>query len=322
VDIHRLPNRAVGITAFIVLAALSICVRANGASPGHIGGSVAVPIHYAPLNKMIIGASINGHTANLLVDTGASQTMLDTEAAQLCGVAANQFGGRRYIGYQRFNGQLAPIAFIRNLTAGGMNLGNLNVALIDSSGRGNFAGSAGTSTGRVDGILGADVLVPHKAVINTRTKFVFFQPNGAPALQLASVASGEKFTKVPLRREENGGFTVPCSVGGQNGRVFVDTGAFVTTFNQALFKSLGVALQPAHVSARFSDGVSRDYEMGEVKNLVIGDFKVPPKKFGTASLPRFTSQGGGAPIVGILGMDLLYDCHAIIDFGSMNLFLK
>jgi predicted aspartyl protease len=308
VDIHRFPNRFVRIAALFGIAAAP-----------HLDGSVAVPVRYAPLNKMIITVSINGHAANLLVDTGASQTMLDTESAQLLGVAANQFGGRRYIGYQRFNGQLTPIAFVRNLTAGALNLGNLNVALIDSSGRGSFASNAGA---HIDGILAADVLLPHKAVINTRTKLVFFQPHGAPALPLASVASGEKFTKVAVRREDNGGFTVPCSIGGQSGRMFVDTGAFVTTFSEAIFKSLGVALQPAHVSARFSDGVSRQYDMGEVKDLAIGNFKVPPKKFGTASLPRFTSQGGGAPIIGILGMDLLYDCDAIIDFGSMSLFLK
>jgi hypothetical protein len=66
----------------------------------------------------------------------------------------------------------------------------------------------------------------------------------------------------------------------------------------------------------------RQCDMGEIKDLAIGAFRVPPKKFGTASLPRFTSQGGGASIIGILGMDLLYDCDAIIDFGSMNLFLK
>jgi predicted aspartyl protease len=310
-DIYRLPNRFVRIAALFGIAAAP-----------HLDGSVAVPVRYAPLNKMIITVSINGHAANLLLDTGASQTMIDAESAQLLGVAANQFGGRRYIGYQRFNGQLTPIAFIRNLTAGGINLGNLNVALVDSSGRGGFASNAGNSAAHVDGILAADVLLPHKAVINTRTKFVYFQPHGAPALQLANVASTERFTKVPLRREENGGFTVPCSTGGQTGRLFVDTGAFVTTFSEALFKSLGVALQPAHVSARFSDGVSRQYDMGEIKDLAIGAFRVPPKKFGVASLPRFTSQGGGAPIIGILGMDLLYDCDAIIDFGSMNLFLK
>jgi predicted aspartyl protease len=302
-----------------VLAITSISnFAAATAAPPHLGGSVAVPVRYAPLNKMIVTVSINGHSANLLVDVGASQTMLDTNGAQLCGVAANQFGGHRYIGYQRINGQLAGIAFIRNLTAGGMNLGNMNVLLVDTSGRGGF----GSSVPRVDGILGADVLVPHKAVINTRTKFVFFQPHGAPAMQLGSVASTEKFTRVLLRHEDNGGFTVPCLVGGHTGRMFVDTGAFVTTFNQALFKSLGVALRPAHVSARFSDGVSRQYDMGEVKDFAIGNFKVPPAKFGATSLPRYASQGVDAPIIGIIGMDLLYDCHAIIDLGSMSLFLK
>jgi predicted aspartyl protease len=271
---------------------------------------------------MVAPVQINGHPANLLVDTGASETMLDTESAQLCNVAANQFGGRRYIGYRNINGQLAPIAFVRNLDVGAMNFGNLQVALVDSSARGALGDRVANHAARIDGVLGADILAPRKAVINTRAKLIFFPLSASEPAQLAGIAALEKFTRVPMRREENGGFTVACLVGGQRGRVFVDTGAFVTTFSNALFRTRGVALESAHVSAQFSDGISRRYAMAEVKDFAIGDFKVPSKKVGVASLPRLGSAGADAPVLGIVGMDLLYDCNAIIDFGSMSLFLK
>jgi len=49
---------------------------------------------------------------------------------------------------------------------------------------------------------------------------------------------------------------------------------------------------------------------------------VPPEKFGVAPLPQFVLQQGDTKIAGILGMDTLYICHAIIDLDGMNLFLK
>jgi len=47
-----------------------------------------------------------------------------------------------------------------------------------------------------------------------------------------------------------------------------------------------------------------------------------PQKFGVAVLPNFALQQGSTKIAGILGMDTLYICHAIIDLDGMSLFLK
>jgi len=320
-DIHRLPDRVVKIVSLLAMAALPVCVSAKNFRPPQLAGYEAVPVRYAPLNKMIVSATINGHPANLLVDTGAKDILLDAEAAQSFGVIPSP-RGLRYIGYTRLNGQLCPIAFVRSLTAGNMNFGGIPVTLLNSGARSSFANRVANGTAHVDGILGAEILVRHQAVINSRTKLIFFKVYESQPLQLASFALAEKFTEVPLQREENGGFTVPCSIHGQSGRLLVDTGAFVTTFNEALLKSVGITLQPAHISGRFSDGVSRQYSVGRMNDFAIGNFKVPPAKFGAAVLPKFASAQGDARINGILGMDLLFDCHAIIDFGSMNLFLK
>jgi hypothetical protein len=39
-------------------------------------------------------------------------------------------------------------------------------------------------------------------------------------------------------------------------------------------------------------------------------------------LPNFVTQQGVAIVGGILAMEMLYICHAIIDLDSMSLFLK
>jgi predicted aspartyl protease len=305
----------------IVLAVLVIisCSTVASASvkdsrPTQLNGYKTVRVHYSPLNKMIMSVRINGQHANLLVDTGSNQVILDADAAESFGVRPSQ-RDLRYIQFTRINGQLLPLGFAQSLRAGGMNFGSTLVTLRDSS-----HSDAGDT--RVDGVLGLDLLTRHKAVINCRTKLIFFKVDQTRHMDLSSVASAEKFTRIPLRREENGALTVPCSIHGQPARLLVDTGAFITIFHEGFLKSVGIPVETTRVSAHFARSAARKVNAGQINDLKIGDFKTPPAKFGVASLPNFTLLQGSAKISGILGMDKLYDCHGIIDLDSMNLFLK
>jgi predicted aspartyl protease len=324
--IHRLPNgnvtgasaawcvrRAGVLFSFITIVPISTFGAAKNVRPVQLSGYKAVPVHYGPLNKMIMSVNINGQPANLLVDTGANQIILDAGAAESFGVRPSQ-RGLRYIRFTQINGQMLPVGFAQSLTAGTMNFGSSLVTLRDSNR--SDSGNSG-----LDGVLGLDILTRHKAVINCRTKFIFFKVDQSRQVHLTSVALSEKFIKVPLRREENSALTVPCSIHGQPARLLVDTGAFVTTFNEAFVNSLGIALEPTRASARFTNSMRRKISAGQINDLRVGDFKAPPAKFGAVALPNFMLQANKS-ISGILGMDTLYICHAIIDLDSMSLFLK
>ena len=331
--LHRLPNGNVRddpndetmskrvrrfriVLAFLVIIACSSVASAsiNGSRPTQLNGYKAVRVHYSPLNKMIMSVRINGQPANLLVDTGSNQVILDADAAESFGVRPSR-RDLRYIQFTRINGQLLPLGFAQSLRAGGMNFGSTLVTLRDSS-----HSDAGDT--RVDGVLGLDLLTRHKAVINCRTKLIFFKVDRTRQLDLTSVASAEKFTKIPLQREENGALTVRCSIQGQSARLLVDTGAFITIFHEAFLKSAGIPLETTRVSAHFARGAARKVSAGQIDDLKIGGFKMPPAKFGVTALPNFTLLQSSARIRGILGMDTLYNCHGIIDLDSMNLFLK
>jgi predicted aspartyl protease len=305
----------------LTMVPIAICGATRSVRPMQLSGYKAVGVRYGPLNKMIMSVNINGQPANLLVDTGANQIILDASAAESLGVRPSQ-RGLRYIRFTQINGQLLSVGFAQSVTAGSMNFGSSLVALRNSSTGGRFSNRLEAGNPGIDGVLGLDILLRHKAVINCRTKFIFFKVDQSRQVHLASVALSEKFTKVPVRREENGALTVPCSIHGQAARLLVDTGAFVTTFNEAFVNSLGIALQPTRASARFTNGVGRKIRAGQINDFTIGDFKVPPAKFGAVVLPNFTLEQGNTRISGILGMDLLFICHGIIDFDSMNLFLK
>ena len=279
-----------------------------------LAGCKAVRVHYGPMNKMIMSVQINGHRANLLVDTGSNEIILDRDAAATYGVRPSP-RGVRYIGFTEINGQLLPVAFMQSLTAGSMNFGSIPVVLRHSS-------RSGTEKVHVDGVLGLQTLLRHKAVINCRTRLVFFKVDQSRHMNLSAVASSEKFTRIPLHREASGALTVPCSIHGQSGRLLVDTGAFVTTFPDTFFRSLGISSEPTRISAHFPTGPTRRVSAAQINDLKIGDFKVPPAKFGVAALPHFVLRQRGTRISGILGMDTLYIYHAIVDLDGMNLFLK
>jgi predicted aspartyl protease len=302
------------VLAVLVIIPYSTVASVKGDRPTQLSGYKAVRVHYSPLNKMIMSVRINGQPANLLVDTGSNQVILEAAAAESFGVRPSQ-RDLRYIQFTRINGQLLPVGFAQSLTAGSMNFGSTPVTLRDSS----HSDTGGT---RVDGVLGLDLLIRHKAVINCRTKLVFFKVDRTRQVDLSSVASAEKFTKIPLRREQNGALTVPCSIHGQPARLLVDTGAFITIFHEALLKSAGISVKATRVSAHFARGTARKVSAGQINDLKIGGFKMPPAKFGVTALPNFTLLQSSARISGILGMDKLYNCHGIIDLDSMNLFLK
>ena len=302
------------LVALFLIIPSAIFASVKGSWPTELGGYKAVRVHYGPLNKMIMPVNINGQPANLLVDTGSSHVMLDADTAVSFGIKPSQ-RGLRYIRFNEINGQELPLGFAQNLTAGSMSFGSILITLRNSS----YSSVGGA---HIDGVLGLDILSRYKAVINCRTKLVFFKVDQARQMQLSSVASTEKFVKIPLRREESGALTVPCSVHGQPARLLVDTGAFITIFQEAFLKSVAIPLEATRVSAHFPRGVARNVRAGQIDDLRIGGFKTPPAKFGVTALPNFTLLRGSARIGGILGIDTLYNCHAIIDFDGMNLFLK
>lgn len=310
----RLTARMAVLLAFI--APLSI----SGATKNHDGirltGYKAVPVHYGPMNKMIMPVRINGQPANLLVDTGSNQLILNAEAAEALGVTPSP-RGLRYLRFTELQGQLLPVGFVQNISAGTMSFGGSLVTLRRSSHSGN-----GRGTSHLDGVLGLDVLFRYKALINCRTKLVFFKVDETRRINLGSAALSDKFTRVPIQREETGALTVLCSIRGQPMRLLIDTGAFVTILHEPLVRSLGLVVEPTRISAQFGRGGSKKIDAAKIDDFHIGVFKMRPEKFGVAPLPQFALQQGRSQIAGILGMDTLYICNAIIDLDGMNLFLK
>src|SRR6266700_3332494 len=130
----------------VAIAPVSIFGAAKNRALPQLPGYKAVPVHYGPLNKMIMSVQINGQPANLLVDTGSNEIILDANAAESFGIRPSQ-RGLRYIGFTEISGHLLPVAFVQSLTAGGMNFGSSPAVIRSSS-------LSGTGKAHIDGVLG------------------------------------------------------------------------------------------------------------------------------------------------------------------------
>src|ERR1700755_2330862 len=119
------------VVAVLLIIPSSTLASVKG-KPAQLSGYKAVRVHYSPLNKMIMGARINGRRANLLVDTGSNQIILNAGAAASLGVQTSQ-GGLFYLQQTRINGQSLPVGFAQSLIAGSMSFGSTPVTLRKSS---------------------------------------------------------------------------------------------------------------------------------------------------------------------------------------------
>ena len=207
--LRHLYNMRTILALFAIAPISNVGAAKDRSVPPQLAGYKTVRVHYGPMNKMIMAVQINSHPANLLVDTGSNEIFLDTDAAATFGIGPSP-RGLRYVGFTEINGQLLPVAFMQSLTAGSMNFGSGPVLLRDSA-------RSGTGKAQVDGVLGLQTLLRHKAVINCRTRLVFFTVDQSRHMNLSAVASSEKFARVPMHREASGALTVRARFIGNRG---------------------------------------------------------------------------------------------------------
>jgi len=269
---------------------------------------------------MLMEAVVNGHRARFVVDTGAGYSILDAGRARSLGVSpvgANSPYGE----FANLNGVRYRVGFLNSLRAGAMDFGSGPMALFQPADADGGLNSR-LNGENADGIIGADILTRYKALINCYTKTIFFKTSSSEHLHVARFAASENFIKIPLREEVSRAFTIPASINGHPCRLLVDTGAFVTTLDLRHAKEFGLSFTGTRMNGSFADGISRQVAIGKVAHLKIGDYQVPPQKLAASVLPDFALEQGEAKIAGILGMELLAVSHGIIDFESMNLFVK
>lgn len=317
--------RGVGATLSLLLG-----LSANAiAQPRALEGHEAVPLTRGPQNHLFVQGTVNGQAANFLVDTGAESSFLQADRAERFGVRRS--GAEAFTGKRSF-----PVGSANDLRLGRMSLGNTAFSIYRAAQLGGPVPGPGRRA--ADGIIGRDVLRRYHAVINCRARKLFLRGDAARPLNLAAVARAEGFTAIPIE-ETRRGLTVPCNIAGRAGRLVLDTGAFLTGFDDDAARLLGLVGEPSAARMRSFEGRVKPLQLVQVNDFKIGGVTIPPQKFVVSDLftrkPLRTYTGlnriefysarpriSGDRIYGLLGSELLDLHHAIIDLDSMTLFMK
>ncbi len=124
----------------------------------------------APL--ILVKGTINDKSSiDLIVDTGASLTMLSREAAKQAGIRLN---GKRAKAAGPDGSQMVTLATVRLLSLGGIQVRNLRVAVMD------FATLNRVASIKAGGILGYNLLRRYRVTIDYSTRQICFTPVQPP----------------------------------------------------------------------------------------------------------------------------------------------
>src|SRR5260370_32726814 len=145
----------------------------------------ALPLARSRQNHLLVRAFINGKPALLGVDTGAPVSAIAVnrrEHFRLAGLPVSSKLPARL----QINGGFNNVTIAHNFRLGALNLIDEPVVLVDLSGSSRAARMVHDQ--EIDGILGADILFPTKAVLDCQRQMLILKvdpdaPGGAPRVR-------------------------------------------------------------------------------------------------------------------------------------------
>lgn len=301
------------VCTMLVLAAVLSASVANAED-----GYVVVPMARGNHLHLFAPISVNGSKIMwFLVDTGFPRSLISPELGRALPappIIVEQSTPLLSIGNS------TPIVYARSVKTMGMELGPdyfVEKPIAFSAEKTNEARIAFNK----EGILGMDLLSKHGAVINCRTQQIFFSRTGSKLPLSREGFEKMGLTYVPIRITPRGYAEVEGTVDGLEYSFLVDTGAFWTTLdpkvqqksNLPTFRR-GTGTLPYYGQSRVPFVMARlpEFKIGdhEVKNQILCFADIRPPPGGTLH------KWGG-----LIGADLLFNRHAIIDLGNRGLYL-
>lgn len=136
-------------------------------------GYIAIPLHQSPVGHFEVKATINGEGVVLILDTGASGTVLDQETAMRLKLPVTETGDTGG-GLGSATASVATTK-IASLVVGTLELEDHTVAVMDFSHVNEALKKAGVEQRR-DGVLGVDFLRRYKVVIDYGSDMLYVLP--------------------------------------------------------------------------------------------------------------------------------------------------
>ncbi len=326
----------------LVIVLLSCIVGVTPASlaaaASSIPGYAIVPLTILPrTNQTTVRVAVNGQSTMLILDTGASTSLLDRnfyKGAQSKASSVAESDLPAGIPSQtKGNGLKAEVGYV-SLKAGNADFGKGPVSVMDlSSMFGAYNSRHGA--GAIGGLLGEDVLRRYAAIIDWRRRGVYFNLDSSKRMKnLGKELTAGGWTAVPMSSTSGRRFTVPCTVGSQPAKLLVDTGAGFTAFSPGIVplkmlynRDTGPSmarLASLEATSSMIGGDSTSYP-ADLEHWKIGAYEIDHSTVAVHRFPPHSMDDespGAGPMLGLLGPEILARNNAIIDIAGSTLYLK
>jgi predicted aspartyl protease len=281
----------------------------------------ALPLVRSRQNHLLVRAYINGRPAWLGVDSGAPVSAIALHRSayfRLTPITAKSNLPARI----QINGAFNNVAIARELRLGALTLVDEPVVTVD----------LGTSTRaarlrreqEMDGIIGADILFPTKAVLDCQRQLLILKIDpdvvgNVPGLDRRG------FQAVPIQVSDGFNLYVNGSINGKRAKLMVDTGSFATLLHRSFVRRMRIATRETRFSSSAVNLTERGLRVARIRKLSVGSVDIIGKEVGVIDLEGLIHGGllrGSPPVAGLLGAEILNRHHGIIDFGTRTLYLK
>jgi predicted aspartyl protease len=303
--------------AFLALPAMAAPARRAPSSAGALLYE-ALPLIRSTQNHLLVHAEINGKPALLGVDTGAPVSAIALKRRAYFGLAP--ITGKSAIPSRlSINGAFNTVAIARNLRLGSLNLVDEPMVLVDLGGL-----RRSTKGDEIDGILGADVLFPTKALLDCQRQILILKinpsvPGTVPGFDFRG------FRGIPIHVSDGYNLYVDGTVNGTKAKLMVDTGAFATLLHSRFVRRMRIPLRDTPFSSSGVNLKQRGVQIATISRFSIGSMDMRSNDVGVMNLEGLIHGGlldASPPVAGLLGSEILRRYHGIIDFGTKTLYLK
>jgi predicted aspartyl protease len=281
----------------------------------------ALPLVRSRQNHLLVRAYINGRPAWLGVDSGAPVSAIALnrrEYFRLTPISAKSTLPARI----QINGAFNNVAIARELRLGALTLVDEPVVTVDLGG--SVRAARLLDEQEIDGIIGADILFPTRAVLDCQRQLLILKTDpdvvgNVPGLDRRGLRA------VPMQVSDGFNLYVNGSINGEPAKLMVDTGSFATLLHHSFVRRMRIATRETQFNSSAVNLKERGLRIARIRKLSVGSVDIIGKEVGVINLEGLIHGGllrGSPPVAGLLGGEILNRHHGIIDFGSRTLYLK
>lgn len=273
----------------------------------NIENHTVIPFSTIPTNHFIIEGRFNDTFARFILDTGAGKCCMSLNKAAEMNLIIEESNhtaagvGEGYM--ERFE------VTVPQMSIGDWQVENFAVAGLDLSGVNRALGSIGE--GRVDGIIGADILLNYNAVMDYESLQITLKNQ----VSFESLLSNHVVIEVDLLNGDS----------IEKSRFIIDTGAGQTCIDIQKAEKLDWALKKMEEKATGIGSASMPISTTLIPKISLGDFDIFEYNMTIIDLNHVNNAFAEMdikPVDGIIGADVLLQYGGVIDCGEKMLYLK